>query len=73
MLSYVITMMKLEAFMNIRKPKTRHPLRENLRLARQLLGGTLPTRVAKSLELSMDEIGGGGIRGVPSLSIAPLN
>jgi len=36
--------------MNIRKPKTRHPLRENLRLARQLLGGTLPTRVAKSLE-----------------------
>ena len=30
--------------------KTRHLLRENLRLARQLLGGTLPTRVAKSLE-----------------------
>jgi hypothetical protein len=36
--------------MNARKPKTRHPLRENLRLARQLLGGTLPTRLAKSLE-----------------------
>jgi len=38
-----------------RKPQTRHPLRENLRLARQLLGGTLPTRVVKSLEtLSKD-------------------
>jgi hypothetical protein len=36
--------------MNVRKPKTHRPLRENLRLARQLLGGTLPTRVAKSLE-----------------------
>ena len=41
--------------MNARKPKTHHPLRENLRLARQLLGGTLPTRVVKSLEsLSKD-------------------
>jgi hypothetical protein len=38
-----------------RKHQTNHPLRENLRLARQLLGGTLPTRVAKSLEtLSQD-------------------
>lgn len=33
-----------------RKPPKSNPLRENLRLARQLLGGTLPTRVAKSLE-----------------------
>ncbi len=33
------------------KPHTRHPLRENLRLARQLLGGTLPSRVVKSLEI----------------------
>ncbi len=33
-----------------RKPQKSNPLRENLRLARQLLGGTLPTRVAKSLE-----------------------
>jgi len=42
-------------FMNVHKPKTRHPLRENLRLARQLLGGTLPTRVVRSLEtLSRD-------------------
>ena len=41
--------------MNARKAKTHHPLRENLRLARQLLGGTLPTRVFKSLEsLSKD-------------------
>ncbi len=38
-----------------RKHQTSHPLRENLRLARQLLGGTLPARVAKSLEtLSQD-------------------
>ena len=37
------------------KHQRSHPLRENLRLARQLLGGTLPTRVAKSLEtLSQD-------------------
>ena len=36
--------------MNAPKRKTRHPLRDNLRLARQLLGGTLPTRVVKSLE-----------------------
>ena len=36
--------------MSTRKPKRHHPLRENLRLARQLLGGTLPTRLAKSLE-----------------------
>jgi hypothetical protein len=37
------------------KPHTSHPLRENLRLARQLLGGTLPSRVVKSLEtLSKD-------------------
>jgi len=34
----------------VRKPQKNNPLRENLRLARQLLGGTLPTRVAKSLE-----------------------
>ena len=33
-----------------RKPQKSNPLRENLRLARQLLGGTLPTRVAKSLQ-----------------------
>jgi hypothetical protein len=38
-----------------RKSHTSHPLRENLRLARQLLGGTLPSRVLKSLEtLSKD-------------------
>jgi len=37
------------------KPHTTHPLRENLRLARQLLGGTVPSRVARSLEtLSKD-------------------
>jgi hypothetical protein len=36
--------------MNGRKLQIRHPMRENLRLARQLLGGTLPTRVARSLE-----------------------
>ncbi len=37
------------------KPHTSHPLRENLRLARQLLGGALPSRVVKSLEtLSKD-------------------
>ena len=37
------------------KPKADHLIRENLRIARQLLGGTLPTRVAKSLEtLSKD-------------------
>jgi len=41
--------------MNARKPQTKHPLRENLRLARQLLGSSLPPRVAKSLEtLSKD-------------------
>ena len=41
--------------MNARKPQTRHPLRENLRLARQLLGSSLPTRVVRSLEtLSKD-------------------
>jgi hypothetical protein len=35
--------------------QTSYPLRENLRLARRLLGGTLPTRVARSLEnLSRD-------------------
>jgi hypothetical protein len=33
-----------------RKPQKSNPLRENLRLARQLLGGTLPIRVAKSLK-----------------------
>jgi hypothetical protein len=39
----------------LRKHQKGSPLRENLRLARQLLGGTLPTRVAKSLErLSTD-------------------
>jgi hypothetical protein len=37
------------------KAQASHPLRENLRIARQLLGGKLPTRVAKSLEtLSKD-------------------
>jgi hypothetical protein len=37
------------------KQQPSHLLRENLRLARQLLGGTLPTRVARSLEnLSQD-------------------
>src|SRR5450755_1408462 len=36
--------------MNVPQHKTHHPLRENLRLARQLFGGTLPTRVASSLE-----------------------
>jgi hypothetical protein len=37
------------------KHETNHPLQENLRLARQLLGGTLPARVAMSLEaLSQD-------------------
>ena len=41
--------------MNVCKSKTRHPLRENLRLARQLLGGILPTRLVKPLEaLSKD-------------------
>jgi hypothetical protein len=41
--------------MNARKTQTKHPLRENLRLARQLVGSSLPTRVAKSLEsLSKD-------------------
>ena len=38
-----------------RKPHKSHPLRENLRLARQQLGGTLSRRVIKSLEtLSKD-------------------
>jgi hypothetical protein len=38
-----------------RKPQTSHPVRENLRLARQLLGNTLPTRAVKSLKtLSKD-------------------
>ena len=32
-----------------RKSRKSNPLRENLRLARQILGGTLPIRVAKSL------------------------
>src|ERR1019366_8911847 len=37
------------------KHQRSHLLRENLRLARQILGGALPTRVAKSLEtLSQD-------------------
>jgi hypothetical protein len=37
------------------KTQKRNPLRENLRLARQLLGGSLPARVAKSLQnLSSD-------------------
>jgi hypothetical protein len=37
------------------KQQISYPLRENLRLARRLLGGTLPTRVARSLEnLSRD-------------------
>jgi hypothetical protein len=35
--------------MSTRRPTRRHPLRENLKLARQLLGGTLPTRVATLL------------------------
>jgi hypothetical protein len=38
-----------------RNPKTSSPLRENLRLARQLLGGALPIRVAKSLEKLSNE------------------
>jgi hypothetical protein len=38
-----------------RNPKTSNPLRENLRLARQLLGGVLPIRVAKSLEKLSNE------------------
>src|SRR5205823_4107915 len=39
---------------SIRKTQT-NPLRENFRLARQIFGGTLPIRVAKSLEsLSTD-------------------
>jgi hypothetical protein len=53
--------MPLEAFVKTRQKQARrknqpsHPLRENLRLARLLLGGSLPTAVAKSLEtLSMD-------------------
>jgi hypothetical protein len=38
-----------------RKPETSRLLRENLRFARRLLGGTLPVRVAKSLKtLSTD-------------------
>jgi hypothetical protein len=41
--------------MNVLKPKVNHLVRENLRIARQLLGGTLPTRVVRSLEtLSKD-------------------
>src|SRR5579871_2809687 len=41
--------------MNVSKRKKRYPLRENLRLARKLLGEILPTRVVKSLEtLSKD-------------------
>jgi hypothetical protein len=37
------------------KPQTNHLLRENLRLARQLFGCTVPSKVAKSLEtLSKD-------------------
>ena len=41
--------------MNGRKHRIRHPLRENLRLARQLFGSTLPFRLVKSLEtLSKD-------------------
>src|SRR6202158_2686617 len=55
LLSFVITMMLNENSIDVLRPKPRHPLRENLRLARQLLGGTLQTRVAKSLEtLSKD-------------------
>jgi hypothetical protein len=47
--------MRLEAFVNVRKPNADHPLRENLRLARKLFGGTPPTRIVKSLEtLSKD-------------------
>jgi hypothetical protein len=42
-------------FMNELKPKINHLVRENLRIARQLLGGTLPARVVRSLEaLSKD-------------------
>src|SRR5208283_2938031 len=41
--------------MNVLKTKTTRLLRENLRIARRLLGGTLSTRVARSLEtLSKD-------------------
>jgi hypothetical protein len=40
---------------SVRKPQMSDRLRENLRLARQLLGGNLPTRVVKALEsLSKD-------------------
>ena len=40
---------------SLHKSQKSNPLRENLRLARQLLGGALPTRLAKSLEtLSKD-------------------
>jgi len=42
--------MKCYQALDARKSPRTNPLRENLRLARQLLGGTLPTRVAKSLE-----------------------
>ena len=68
MLSYVITLIELpeeamsEADQNRRheqhprrKTHTLDLLRENLRLARHLLGGTLPSRVVRSLEtLSKD-------------------
>jgi hypothetical protein len=40
---------------SLHKSQKSNPFRENLRLARQLLGGTLPTRLAKSLKtLSKD-------------------
>jgi hypothetical protein len=61
-LSYVITMMYTTGGLMkrcqeraSRNPKTSNPLRENLRLARQLLGGVLPIRVAKSLEKLSNE------------------
>jgi hypothetical protein len=44
-------MMSKGGFVNGRKPQTRNPLRENLRLARQLLGRALPTQVVKPLKV----------------------
>jgi hypothetical protein len=41
--------MKVSQEQSHRKPQASHPLRENLRLARRLLGGTLPTRLVTTL------------------------
>ena len=40
-----------------RKPEKTNPLRDNLRLARKLLGGALPVGVAKSLRVLSDDLG----------------